>query len=215
MVWSTIDGKMHDEHGSHPPDSKLTKMQLGRLLKQRKKAEAKRKREQQLADARKIKRSKLVDDVPDDSNNNTTNNNKEPSPETQPKENQNEDPKDKVSDGPKAADIANEDEPVKPLAKEDESADKTLVDKADTPLEKDESKGDKKDNGEDEGANTIAENAEADSTREATSPEKAEADSTREASTPSPEKQGAGKVHRPRKFLPLSKRSPPAKANVV
>ena len=159
MVWSTIDGKMHDEHGSHPPDSKLTKMQLGRFLKQQKKAEAKRKREQQLADARKIKRSKLADDVPDDSNNN-----KEPSPETQPKENQNEDPKDEVSDGPKAADIANEDEPVKPMAKEDESADKTLVDKADTPLEKDESKGDKKDNGEDEGANAIAENAEADST---------------------------------------------------
>jgi len=101
------------------------------------------------------------------------------------------------------------------LAKEDESADKTLVDKADTPLEKDKSKGDKKDNGEDEGANTIAENTEADSAREAStaSPEKAEADSTREAST-SPEKQGAGKVHKPRKFLPLSKRSPPAKANV-
>jgi len=87
MVWSTIDGKMHDEHGSHHPDSKLTKMQLGKLLKQQQKAEAKQKQEQQLADARKIKRSKLVDDVPDNSNNNTTNNKKEPSPETQPKEN--------------------------------------------------------------------------------------------------------------------------------
>jgi len=77
MVWSTIDGKMHDKHGSHHPDSKLTKMQLGKLLKQQQKAEAKPKREQQLADARKLKRSKLVDGVPDDSDNNTTNNNKE------------------------------------------------------------------------------------------------------------------------------------------
>jgi len=72
------------------------------------------------------------------------------------------------------------------LAEEAESADKTLVDKADTPLENDKSNGDKKDNGEDKGAkaDTIAENA--------------EADSTQETITPSPEKPGAGKAHKPR-----------------
>jgi len=78
-------------------------------------------------------------------------------------------------------------------------ADKTLVDKADTPLVNDESNGDKKDNGEDEGvkADTIA--------------EKVEADSTKEKSSPSPEKPGAGKAYKPRRFLPLTERSLPAK----